>query len=540
MLKRLLLLLLSLIMVLGVVGCSNNEEPTPVETQEETPASESPAAEAPKEEKKAFRAAMTTNPQSLDEGYSTNTACRQVSVYIFETLFTFGEKYEVIPQLADSYTVSDDGLVYNIKLRQGIKFHDGSDFDADDVVATMERNKTTVMYNKNLDKIISVEKVNDYEVKFTLSEPIALLPMLAFPQRITMIPSEIAEANMGTELKGDNIIGTGPYKLVEWIPDSHVKLERFDDYLIDERYEGNNGIGGKRVATFEILYFLPVTEAESRIAGLETGEFDYAEAIPNTSYGRIKDNDDLQGIVRHRSSFLLEFNHKNWPTSDVNFRRALAYALDMEKVLTAATAGNKEFYRLNPSIYTPEQFYFTEVGSEDIYNKQDLDKVKELLKAADYNGEEIVYLVNKDYDWMYKGCLSLAEQWQAAGINVKLEFSDWPTQISKAQSMVGWHINQTGWSSRLDPTQVAASLKSGSTSGYGYASEEMDKYIAEVSLGKPEEERKLTWENIQRIIWEDMVVLKIGDYFELEAINNSVKGYKTFYITPRFWNLSIK
>lgn len=536
MLKKLSLLILCFILATGVLGCSNNEE-KPVT---ETPAGETPKAEQ-KEEVKVFKAAMTANPQSLDEGYSTNSATRQVSVYVYETLFTFGENYEVIPQLADSYTVSEDGLVYNIKLRQGVKFHDGSDFTADDVLATMERNKTNAMYNKNFDKVTSIEKVNDYEVKFTLSEPIALLPMLAFPQRVTMLPAEVAQRNMGKEIKGADVIGTGPYKLVEWTPDVHVKLEKFEDYALDERYDGNNGIGGKRVATFDTIYFLPVPEAESRIAGLETGEFDYAEAIPNTSYDRIASNNDIQeNIVKPRWSVLVEMNHTNWPTSDVNFRRALAYALDMEKVLTAVTSGNKEFYRLNGSIYTPEQFYYSEAGSEEIYNKQDLDKVKELLVAANYNGEEVVYLVNKDYDWMYKACISMAEQWQAAGINVKLEFSDWATQISKAQSMQGWNINQTGWSTRLDPTQVANTVKSGSTAGYGYASKEMDQYVNEVILGKPEEERKVAWEKIQELIWKDIAVLKVGDYFELEAINSKFDGYKSFYVIPRFWNLTVK
>lgn len=528
--KKLFALFLCLVLIIGAVGCTKTND-----VLQDT------AQKGNEETEKVFKAAMTANPLSLDEGYSTTTATRQVSSYIFETLFTFGENYEIIPQLADSYEASEDLLTYNIKLREGVKFHDGSDFTADDVIATLERNKTTSMYNKNFDKIDSIEKISDYEIIITLSEPIALIPMLAFPQRVTMIPSEVAEKNMGQELRADSIIGTGPYKLVEWTPDVHVKLAKFDDYAVDTRFDEKMGLGGKREAVFDTIYFIPVPEAESRIAGLESGEFDYAESIPNTSYDRIASNDDvIESIVKPRWSVLLEFNHKNWPTSDVNFRRALAYALDMEKVLTAVTSGNKDFYRLDPSIYTSEQFYFTEAGSKDIYNKRDLNKVKELLDLAGYKGEEIVYLVNKDFDWMYKACLSLAEQWQEAGINIKLEFSDWATQIAKAQSMEGWNINQTGWSTRLDPTQVAWTIRTGTTAGYGYSNPETDKLIEEVSLGKPEEERKEAWNKIQEKIWEDMAVLKVGDYFELEAINNKYEGYDSFYIVPRFWNLTIK
>jgi len=235
----------------------------------------------------------------------------------------------------------------------------------------------------------------------------------------------------------------------------------------------------------------------------------------------------------------LEFNHTNFPSSDVNFRKALAYALDMEKVLTAITAGNTDFYRLDPSIYTPEQFYFTEAGSADIYNKPDPAKVAELLTAANYNGEEVVYLCNKDFDFMYKACLSNAEQWQAAGINVVLEFSDWSSQISKAQSMEGWNINQTGLSPRLDPTQLNSSLSSTAAGAYGYSSPDMDALLAEIALGGTNEDRKVIWEKIQAKIWEDVVVLKVGDVFELAALNSKYDGFRSFFVA-RFWNVTEK
>lgn len=509
---------------------------------EAAPTAEAPApapAEPPADmySDKEFRAGMTASPQSLDEGYSTNAHTRQVSPFIFETLFTFGEGFEVIPQMVDTYTMSDDGLVYNLVLRKNIKFHDGSDFTAEDVIASLERFKTTVQYGAKLDAVTAMEIVNDYEVKITLDKPIGLLPALAFPQRPVMMPKEVAERNMGTELKGADIVGSGPYKLLEWVPDVHIKLERFDDYALDDRMEEASGLGGKRIAYFKTVYLLPVPEAEARMAGLETGEFDYAESIPATSYDRITSNPDLQAsIVKPRWSVALEFNHKNFPTSDVNFRKALAYSLDMEKVLTAITSANKDFYRLDPSIYTPEQYYNTDAGSADIYNKPDPAKVKELLAAANYNGEEVVYLCNRDFDFMYKACLANAEQWEANGIKVKLEFSDWASQISKAQSMEGWNINQTGLSPRLDPTQLNSSFNSSAAGAYGYSNPDMDALLAEISLGGTNESRKAIWEKIQAKVWDDVAILKIGDIFELAALNSKYDGFKSFFVA-RFWNV---
>lgn len=547
MMKKAITALLLLAVFMGVVGCTPTAAPEVTTSTEAAPVegTATEAAAAPEEAEivysdKEFRAAMTATPQSLDEGYSTNTHTRQVSAYIFETLFTFGEGFEVIPQMVDTYTMSDDGLEYVFVLRQGIKFHDGSDFTAEDVVASIERYKTNVQYGKTLDAITAMDIVSDYEIKFTLASPIGLLPALSFPQRVVMLPKEVAERNMGTELKGEDIVGSGPYKLVEWIPDVHVKLERFEEYTPDTRYDDCMGLGGKRIAYFKTIYLLPVPEAEARMAGLETGEFDYAESIPATSYDRITGNTELTAsIVKPRWSVVEEFNHSEWPTSDVNFRKALAYALDMEKVLIAVSSGNPDFYRLDPSIYTPEQYYNTEAGSADIYNKPDPAKVEEYLAAANYKGEEVVYLCNKDFDFMYKTCLSNAEQWQAAGINVVLEFSDWSSQISKAQSLQGWNINQTGLSPRLDPTQLNSSLNSSAAGSYGYNNPDMDALMKEIGMGGTNESRKAIWEKIQTLVWEDVAILKIGDSFELEAISSKYDGFTSFYL-PRFWNLTEK
>lgn len=487
---------------------------------------------------KTFNAAMTASPTSLDEGYSTNAHCRQVSPFIFETLFTFDDAYEVIPQLAESYTMSDDRLIYNIFLRQGILFHDGSSFNAEDVIASIERYKNTITYGGSLDAIASTEIISDYEIRVSLSEPIALIPALAFPQRVLMLPSEIAKKNMESELRGADIIGSGPYKLAEWTPDVQIVLERFDEYVPDERYENATGFGGKRIAYFKTIKLIPVTEAESRMAGLETGEFDFAESIPATSYDRIARNPNLTAsIVCPKWSIFLEINHKQWPTNDVNFRKALVYALDMEKVLKAVTSDNDMFYRLSPSLYQEEQYYFTKAGSEGIYNCRNLGKVAELLKAAGYKGEEIICLTNKNFDWMYKSSLSLAEQWQKAGINVKLEFSDWSSQIAKANSLEGWSINQTGMSTRLDPTQLRSNLASGSVSAYAYSNPQMDALLKEIGMGNTNEARYKIWERIQGLVWEDVPVIKIGDYHEMEAISSKYDGYKSFFL-PRFWNVT--
>ena len=481
--------------------------------------------------------AISASPTSLDEGYSTNAYCRQVSAHIFETLFTFDDGSAVIAQLADNYTVSNDGLVYNVTLRKGIKFHDGSTFDAEDVVASIERYKTTSTYSGSLNDV-TVEKVNDYEVKFTCAKKLALTSLLAFPQRAIIIPSEIAKANMGTELKDDTLIGTGPYKLKEWQRDVKIVLEKFDDYVVDTRYDKATGLGGKRDCYFKTIEIQSVTEVESRLAGLETGAFAYIDSIPAVSYDRVNDNKDLAAnVVKPGTSICIELNHSEGFTTNLNFRKALVAAIDPNKVMLAISSGRTEFVRLDPSLYQPEQYFYTEKGSQGVYNSQNLDKVKEYLAAANYNGEEIVYLTNRDYPHHYAASIALIEQWQAAGINVVAEFHDWTSQIAKAQTLTGWSINQTSYSARFDPNQVRNMVHSTTLGAYGFKNEQVDALLDKISEGGTNEERFAVWEQLQEKIWEELPFIKFGDFLNIDATRAEIKGYTSFYFA-RFWMFS--
>jgi len=488
-----------------------------------------------------LKAAMTTNPQSLDEYSSSATATRQVSVYVWETLFTIGEAYEVIPQLAESYTQSADRLVYTFKLRSGVKFHNGDTLAAEDVKASIERFLNSPLAGGRFKALKSIEAVDPLTVRMTLSEDINLLSQLALPSRPVIMPKEIAEKYMKSEVKPEDVIGTGPYKLLEWKPDVYVRMGKFADYVPDTRYKDYSGLGGKRVPLFDEIQFVPVPEAAARIAGLETGQFDFAEAIPVTSYDSISQKPGIKPIImKPRWGIILELNQGEPPMDKVAFLRALVHALDMEKVMQAVTGGNKQFYRLDPGVFAREAAYFSEAGSKDIYNKKDLAKVKQLLAEVGYKGEPIIYLVNKDFEWMYKACLSLEQQWKEAGINVQLEFHDWPSQIKKAQTRKGWHINQTGWSPRLDPSQLEGPLHSSSVGAYNYNSPKMDALLAELRKGLELKERQKLMEQVQQLIWDDVAVIKVGDYFELEAVSTKLPEYRPFYVIPRFWNMERK
>ena len=484
-----------------------------------------------------LKAALQTNPPTLDPHLSTTTATRQVAVHVFETLVTYGENYEIIPQLASSWEVDDEGLVYIFHLRPGVRFHNGKVLTADDVVASIDRFRKYSVDKARLAAIQEVSAVDHLTVVIRLEKPVLLLTHLAIPTVfLAIFPAEII-TDRASEVRGEDLIGTGPYRIAEWTPDVRLRLVRFEEYTPDTRFDGIAGLGGYRTAYFDEVWFIPVVEPAARLAGLLTGEFDYAEELPITAYAQLVRNPNVQPIiVKPRWGLLLELNQSEPPMDNVLFRRAVVAALDMEAILQAVTFGNPDFYRLQPSFFFPEQKVWHNDAGSNIYNRRDLAEVRRLLNAAGYNFEPVIYLSNRDYDWMYKCTLAVASQLQQAGINVQVEFMDWPSQIARALTQKGWHINQTGWSPRLDPIQLAGSLRCGSPSAYMYCNPEVDALLDELSLVRPLEERQELYRRLQQLVWDDVAVIRIGDIFTLEGVSARLQGYSPWNVIPRFWN----
>jgi len=486
-----------------------------------------------------LKAALTTNPQTMDTHLSTTTAVHQVAIYLHESLVTFDENYEVIPQLADSWDISDDRLTYTFTLRPDLKFHNGKTLEAEDIKASTERYIEASAGGTRLSDVSSIEVLDPLTVRFNLDTASPLLVNLAQPTpSLAIYPKELIDEHGNDPIPPEDVVGLGPYELAEWRPDVHTKLVRFEDYTPDDRYDEATGFGGHRIAYFDEVQLIPVPEDASRVAGLETGEFDFIEALPITSVDQIESSDGLEvAVLKPKWAILAELNQGEAPMDDVRFRQALVRALDMEQIMRAASFAQEDFYRLQPSIIFPEQTaWYTEAGS-DWYNKPDLDEVSRLLEEVGYDNEPIIYLANRDFDWMYKAALAAASQWQQVGINVQLEFMDWPSQIERAESLEGWHVNQTGWSPRLDPTQVYQSLSCSSVASYNYCNEEMEALLDAVNQGLPQEERSEAWSDVQELVWEDVAIIRFGDFHEAEALKSELDGYRPYHVTPRFWNV---
>lgn len=295
-----------------------------------------------------------------------NFAVRQ----LFDTLVARDEDGNWIGKLAESFQVSEDGLVYTFKLRENVKWHDGEPFTAEDVKFTCD----TVLDEKTLtnrrsclvvgDKPIEVEVIDEHTVRFTLPEfTINFLSNMAL---LRYIPKHLLEGkDVNTDEFNQNPIGTGPFKFTEWKKGEYLIMSRNDDYFLPvqlDRY---------------ILKIIP--SAEAQVIALEKGEIDCL-LLQGSDIERLKSNPDIvQYNINAGYNYFLYLNIHKAPLDDVKVRQAIAYAIDRESMASTVTYGSaKGAYGLyDPA--GPLADYYNHDAPEYRYN---IEEAKRLLAEA--------------------------------------------------------------------------------------------------------------------------------------------------------------
>src|ERR1700716_1085401 len=241
----------------------------------------------------AANLAMIGEPQTLDPMASTADLVGTIMQHVYESLYTFDANWNVAPMLAESMpTISKDGLVYTIPLRKGVKFHNGKEMTSDDVGASLKRWMDMAPRGKAVAKEIkSLEAKGPNSIVITLNRPYApLLAHLALPNGFAAIMPKETIATPLTEY-----IGTGPYKFKERKPDQYVQLVRYDDY--SARKEPASGYAGKREALLDELRFVPVPNANTRVEGSLSGQYQFADLLPVESFSRIENAPNVKPVL---------------------------------------------------------------------------------------------------------------------------------------------------------------------------------------------------------------------------------------------------
>jgi peptide/nickel transport system substrate-binding protein len=482
-----------------------------------------------------IRVAVLGDPPTLDAHWTTANFVEVIAQHIYEGLYTLDKDYQPIPELAESLpTVSADGLTYTIKLRPGVRFHNGKELTSEDVVASLKRWGGYAAQAKALwGSVEDVRPAGRHAVELKLKERsgVVLISLANANNFAAIYPKEIAE-KYPTPAKVTEFVGTGPYKFVEWKPDSHIRMVRYDDYKA--RSEPPSGWGGRKTAYLDEIRWVPMPDVATRVAALESGEVEFADDLQADAYNRIKENPKLRPlVVRPYAWAMAVFNKKEGLMTSQKLRQAIQAALDLDPVMQAAV-GNKLFYRLDPGLSFQEQKAWHSTVGAASYNQKNRDRAKQLLREAGYKGEPVRFLSTKEYAWMYNYALVTKQQLEEIGVTVDLQVVDWATLVQRRNNPQMYDIFTTGMAFVPDPTQHPY-LR---CDWPGWACDDaIQKAMDQIRKESDPAKRKAVWDEVQKRFYEYVPVLRLGDVFGFRAMQASVKGFNEGMSFPRFYNV---
>ncbi|MEO3944673.1 ABC transporter substrate-binding protein [Gorillibacterium sp. CAU 1737] len=508
---------LALATVLSACSSNSNNANTTAPTGSSAAPTETAQSQTYKD---TLNIAVTAQPPTLDTAITVSAITFDIAGNIFEQLYTLNANYEPVPQLAKSVETSSDGLTYTFPLREGVKFHNGKELTAEDVVASMNRWLTTNSRAKQLLPNAKFEEVDKYTVKLTVEKATSdvLLLISSHAQFPSILPKESIESATADGIK--DYIGTGPYKFKEWKQDQSITLEKFDDY--QGVTAEPSGYSGAKLAPTKTLTFQFVSDASTRIAGIKTGKYDVAASIPSESYDELASNSSIQ-LQTYPGGALTAFLNTSDGLLSTNdkYRQAILAALNDEEISIASYV-KPELYSLAPGFMNPNQTrWATDVG-KDFYNQANQEKAKQLLQEAGYNGQEITLLTTKDYAEMYTATLVIQEQLTKVGFKVKVDNYDFPTFLETKGDRSKWDLFVASTGYQLTPPQILAV----NPDWAGLNNETVKKGVVGIREAASPEEAKKQWETVQQALYETGSATVLSHYNSVIATAKSIEGFQ--------------
>jgi glutathione transport system substrate-binding protein len=438
--------------------------------------------------------------ETLDPYNTVSTLNQAAGKAYYEGLYEFDKDLKMQPLLATGYEVSKDGLVYTIKLRSGVKFHDGTDFNAEAVKVNLDRVTNPENRLSRYTQFKSVDKtevIDPTTVKITLKEPFsAFINALAHPAAMMISPAALKQ--YGKEI-GFHPVGTGPFKFVEWKPAEYLKVEKFDGYW------------QKGLPKVDTLIFRTVTDNNTRAAVVQTGEAQFAFPIPYEQAAALAKNPKLD-VVDHENSIMaryLSMNVQQKPFDNIKVREAINYAINKQALAKVAYSG----YAKQVEGVVPIGVDFAEKIGTYAY---DPAKARALLAEAGYpKGFESTLWSAYNDGTSVKVVQFLQQQLAQVGIKVSVEVLESGQRVQRVQQVqkpadAQVRLYYTGWSSStgeadwgLRPLLSTAAFPPVLNNVSYYSNPKVDDAIMKALTTTDRAEKTSLYKTAQETIWKD-------------------------------------
>ncbi len=496
-----------------------------------------------------LRAVMHSDLRVIDPIITTAYITRNHGYMVYDTLFALDENFEVQPQMAEGYEVSDDGLTYTITLREGLAFHDGSPVTAEDAVASIERwAERDGMGQKLMDFVDTLEATDERTLTMTLSEPYGLvIESLGKPSSVVpfIMPKRLAETP-STEAIPEQI-GSGPFKFVEdeFQPGVRAVYERFEGYVPREG-EPSWGAGAKDVLVDRVEW-ITMPDAQTAMNALMAGEIDYYENPPTDLLPILESSDEIvvENLNELGSQTIMRLNFLYPPFDDKRIRQAAMLALNQQDVLDALV-GNPDYYQLCGAMFVCGTPLETDVGSTDVVEGTGMEKARALLEEAGYDGTPVVLMQTTDVSTLTAQPIVGAQALRDAGFVVDSQPMDWQTLVTRRASQEppadgGWNVFFTNWvgADVMNPLVNLPLIGRGAEGGwFGWPdAPEIEALRDDYARATDPAEQKRIAEEIQRLAYDEVMYVPLGQYITPTAWRTSLSGVLKGPV-PYFWNIS--
>ncbi|MFO8060195.1 MAG: ABC transporter substrate-binding protein [Bacillota bacterium] len=514
-------LMITLILTLVFAGCGQGAESPP-------PPDEEPAEE-PAEEGPHYGGTMVianyADITHLNHMFSTDTVSNLVNSIIHRSLVQYRGNNELFPMMAESWEIGEDGLSWTFHLRQGVTWHDGVEFTAEDVkwnFETIMDPATGSIRAGNFELVDRIEVLDSHTLRIITKEPYASLLDKVGTQRL--IPKHVGEEG-GLDDYNHNPIGTGPFKFVEWKPDEKIVLERFDDYWEGRPY-------------LDRLEFVVIPEASVRMIALENEEIHYdPSAPPQEEIPRLLEDDRFQVLRSLATNFqFIALNCLNPLFEDYRARQAIAYAINKETIIDSffshtAVVGDGPFseaygYYYNADVLTRY--------------RQDVDRARELLDELGWSPGEDGYLRNAqgevfEFDTMVRqgsedlrNVLVLVQQWlKDVGIKMNIQELEWTVILSKmTETRTDYDAVIVGFGATPDPDHHYIFHSEGGFWIANYSNERVDEVLERGRSVVEPAQRKVYYDEYLEITSREQAVVFLWHNVATQTLNSRFRGMK--------------
>ena len=486
--------------------------------------------------KVALGAAITT----LDIHRTTGTTAYEISFAVQERMLAYDADLIATPLLMDSWTVSDDGMQWKFKLRDGIKFHNGVPLTAEHAVNSWSRWAERDNYGSIIFGFVDdVTATGTLTFSIDMVEPTALVlegmariggyaPVIMPPEMYNIPAAEGAEV----------MIGTGPYAFVEWVPGDHLLVERYENYSPADSV--SSFMAGRKDAFFDTVDYVVIPDENAKIAALEVGQIDIiSRGIPGDIVDTLGANPDLEIRIATNSSSRdgAWIDNVEGPFTDARVRRAFAMAYPVEDALRAAV-GDSRFWTTCPSMMACAGKWggFAD-GSEGVYNYRDnggLEAAKQTIIDLGLVGTDIIVLQAGDIP-RFSGPAEISRQTlEEMGFNVIFKQTDWATQTNWREKPELWDVFHTagGGAWAANPLLNSSLAKNKYWNKYQDESGQMTAGMQRLARASSSAEQLDIVKEMQNVFWEDVPYISFGDTFLTMGQRADIQGSQTLFSMP--------